>query len=203
MPPQPETYSLSQLNEIAEKALTEAPHCIEGRRVDIERLIDHFGVRVETRRLAEHDVFAFVNVAGTCIVVDSVLMDTTKKEKLLRFTLAEELAHLIIHRKVFASVKTLEDRLELMHSVDESTALEMESNAKALAGALLMPKSTVEPFVEDLCQNECAALGKEETVELVTGAMVQEYDVNYHATMKRLKVLGYHRRRDYLWDLSY
>ncbi len=57
-----------------------------------------------------------------------------------RFTVAEELAHLLLHRSVLAGVRTLEDFLELYHSDDYHY---LDRNAKRLAGSLLMPEENV------------------------------------------------------------
>ncbi len=57
-----------------------------------------------------------------------------------RFTVAEELAHIRLHRSVLAGVRTMEDFLALYHS---EAYHYLDRNAKRLAGSLLMPEENL------------------------------------------------------------
>lgn len=68
----------------------------------------------------------------------------------------------------------------------------LERQARALAGALLMPSSTFDPRVEEVataCRN---AQGKID-VEKLAQTLAHDFDVNYRAARKRLRIRGYHR----------
>ncbi len=82
-------------------------------------------------------------------------------------------------------------RIEEM--LDEQTLLYMESNAKALASAILMPKSCVEPLVESLADNLVDAEGHILEDKLAS-ALAEEYDVSVQAAKRRMRNLGYRQR---------
>ncbi|MCX6907232.1 MAG: ImmA/IrrE family metallo-endopeptidase [Verrucomicrobia bacterium] len=160
-------YRLFELETIAAQALADAAACVRGRRVDVERLIlEKFGLRIEAfydlRR--KWDTYAFIDTKGQVIFVDAALMDNVGLEKKYRFTLAEELAHFLIHSNVFAACKTPEDRLRLEKQLDDQTRDNLESNARALASAILMPKATQQGLsaeVETLRHRQTPAGGAE------------------------------------------
>lgn len=73
------------------------------------------------------------------IIIDADVADHPSAS-FYRFTVAEEFAHVLLHRDIMAQVQTLEDLLALhawrgYHEIDR--------NAKRLAAALLMPTITV------------------------------------------------------------
>jgi Zn-dependent peptidase ImmA (M78 family) len=189
-------YRLYELERIAADALRDAERCLKGRCLDIERLIlEKFKLKIETfvelRR--RWDTYAFIDTTGAVIFIDADLMNETRLEKKYRFTLAEELAHFLIHRHLFADCRTMEARLKIEEMLDERTRAYMESNAKALASAILMPKATVEPLVESLAGKLVDGEGHI-LVEQVVSALADEYDVNFQAAKRRMINLGYRQR---------
>jgi len=189
-------YRLYELERIAADALRGAESCVKGRRVDIERLIlEKFKLKIESfielRR--RWDTYAFIDTTGAVIFIDADLMNEERLEKKYRFTLAEELAHLLIHRHLFANCRTIEGRMKIEEMLDERTRAYMESNAKALASAILMPKATVEPLVESLAGKLVDAEGRI-LVDQVVSALASEYDVNFQAAKRRMINLGYRQR---------
>ena len=189
-------YRLYELERIAAEALRGAECCIKGRRVDIERLIlEKFKLKIETfvdlRR--RWDTYAFIDTTGTVIFIDADLMNEARMEKKYRFTLAEELAHFLIHRELFAHCHTVEDRMKIEEMLDERTLAYLESNAKALASAILMPKSGVEPLVESLAGKLVDAEGHI-LVDKLVSALAEECDVNFQAAKRRMRNLGYRQR---------
>jgi Zn-dependent peptidase ImmA (M78 family) len=105
--------------------------------------------------------------------------------------LAEELAHFLIHRQVYAVCQTIEDRLRIEEMMDERTRDHLESNARALASAVLMPKSTIERFVEELAGTLVDEHGHVWVEDLIS-EVARAYDVNFSAAKRRLRNLGYH-----------
>jgi hypothetical protein len=189
-------YRLYELERIAAEALRGAEGCLKGRRVDIERLVlEKFKLKIETfadlRR--RWDTYAFIDTTGAVIVIDADLMNEARLEKKYRFTLAEELAHFLIHRHLFADCRTVEARLRIEETLDEHTRAYMETNAKALASAILMPKVTVEPLVESLAGEMTDAEGHILVDQLVS-ALAGKYEVNFQAAKRRMVNLGYRQR---------
>ena len=125
--------------------------------------------------------------------MDAELMNEARLEKKYRFTLAEELAHFLIHRDLFINCHTAEDRLKIEDMLDERTEAHMESNAKALASAILMPKTCVEPLVESLAGKLVDAEGHI-LVDKLVSELAGEYDVNFQAAKRRMRNLGYRQR---------
>lgn len=189
-------YRLYELEGIAADALRGAERCIKSRRVDVERLIlDKFKLKIETfvdlRR--RWDTYAFIDTTASVIFIDADLMNEERLEKKYRFTLAEELAHALIHRELFAHCHTVEARLKLEEMLDERTRAYMESNAKALASAILMPKGTVEPLIESLAGQLVDTEGHI-LVDKLVSALAEGYDVNFQAAKRRMRNLGYRQR---------
>lgn len=58
-----------------------------------------------------------------------------------QFTIAEELAHIIIHAEIFKQVESAKDRLALDKNTTESTHMVIEKQAKQVASELLLPTS--------------------------------------------------------------
>lgn len=73
------------------------------------------------------------------IIIDAEVADHPSAS-FYRFTVAEEFAHVLLHREIMTQVRTLEDLLAL-HAW--RSYHEIDRNAKRLAAALLMPTITV------------------------------------------------------------
>jgi Zn-dependent peptidase ImmA (M78 family) len=189
-------FRLYELERIAADALRDAGACVKGRRVDIERLIlEKFKLKIESfaelRR--RWDAYAFIDAGGKVIYIDAELMNEERHEKKYRFTLAEELAHFLIHRQLFANCHTIADRMKIEEALDERTLAYMESNAKALASAILMPKTCIEPLVESLAGKLLDVEGHI-LVDKLVSTLADEYDVNFQAAKRRMRNLGYRQR---------
>jgi len=98
--PKVKEFRLFELERIAAGALAKGPQCVRGRRVNIERLVQEtFGLKI----IAFHELsrrwktYAFIDTTGKAVFVDADLIDNVQLEKKYRFTLGEELAHLLIH----------------------------------------------------------------------------------------------------------
>jgi Zn-dependent peptidase ImmA (M78 family) len=187
-------FRLFELERIAEDALRRLPQCVRELRVDIELLVELNGVRVESYKdlRRKWDTYAFPDVKGRFIFVDAELMDDPGEEKKYRFTLAEEFAHVLIHTPVFSDCHTAEDRLSLQRRLGEDLVDRLDRQARALAGALLMPSSIFDPRVEEIAIG-CRDSQGEINVDELAQTLAHDFDVNYRAARKRLRIRGYHR----------
>ena len=70
-----------------------------------------------------------------------------------RFTIAEELAHIIVHKPIFAQVHTPEDRITLETNTKETTRLVIEKQAKCVASELLLPTCLFHPYLIEWTKN--------------------------------------------------
>ena len=194
--PQVQDYPLWQLEKIAQEALKDAEYCIQKYSVDIERLVEtKFGIILDVHYNLQknYGVMAYILIHGNRLFIDDRLMDDPRLTKRYRFTIAEELAHFIIHRNLYKDCKTLDERIELEQLLSWQEQWFLETNAKALASAILMPKTIIEPRVEELF----SVVGSSSSH---TGAIINilshDFDVNPQAIRRRLINLGYHRRSD-------
>ena len=195
-------FALFQLERIAAQALARAPQCVAGRRVDVEGLLEKgFDVQL----VAFHELqrrwktYAFIDTKSKTVFVDADLMDNINVAKKYRFTLGEELAHLLIHTSLFADCETIEDRMAIEDALNEIRKDRLENNARALASAILMPEATIRPFIESEMPNFVDDHGHV-LIDELANAISHEYDVNYRPAKRRLKLLGYHRSHG--WDLD-
>ncbi len=188
-------YKLFELDKIAANELHDAGCYIENNRVDIERLI-HGKYKLEIDPFFDlrkrWDTYGFVNVQGNKIYIDADLMDDEYEEKKYRFTLAEELAHFLIHREIFANCKSVDERVKFERSLGEAVIDRMDRQAKALASSILMPKFLFEPRLEFLAE-KCRDDSGQIIVDELATMLSREFDVNYRAVKRRMKNLGYHK----------
>jgi len=149
--PKVKDYKLYELENIAADILKDAKDFIKGCRVDIESLIsDRYGIVIDAYAHLQsmYSALAFTLVGSKRIFIDSFLLDDPRQEKRYRFTLSEEFAHSLIHHHVFENCNNIEERIQIEELFSEKERFFWEGNAKALAGALLMPKELFEQRVE-------------------------------------------------------
>lgn len=141
--PQIKDYPLWHLEKIAKETLENAEKCIEGYRVDIEKLLEvKFGIIIDIHYnlQAKYGVMGYMLTHGKRLFVDNQLLDDSRFEQRYRFTLAEELAHYIIHKNIYVGCKTVDERIHTESLLTRQESYFLEHNAKALASAILMPK---------------------------------------------------------------
>lgn len=123
------------------------------------------------------------------IFIDDKLIDNPRQEKRYRFTLAEELAHFIIHRDIYSDCETIEDRIEVESLLTRQEIWYLETNAKALASAILMPKTTFEARLNSLISDPRNITSLNTSVNILS----HDFDVNPKAAERRLRNLGYYK----------
>lgn len=110
------------------------------------------------------------------------------------FTIAEEFAHYILHKDMFASVVNFEEAYDFyINTLDEKSRMMMELGAKGLAAALLIPaddllkkattilkvhSKTLLPLVED---------NLEDVINYISVPLSDEYQAPEHTVIFRLK----------------
>jgi len=192
--PEVHDYPLWKLEQIAEDVLKDATFCIQEYRIDIEKLIDQkyeIIIDIHYNLQPKYDVMAYMLTQSKRLFIDDNLFDNPRNAKRYRFTLAEELAHFIIHKDVYKDCKTLNERVGREALLTSREQWYMETNAKALASAILMPKSLIESRVNELL----TVIGNSttHTVSVIT-ILSHDCDVNPRAVRRRLINLGYHKR---------
>jgi len=129
-------YSHGELEKIAEDFLNKwGGGKYDGRMVRIEALIEGYGYSIWPFPGLSQIAEAYIPAMDGYIFVDE--FEYNRSSKRLRFTLAEELAHILVHRPLFAG----KSPAQIKQFQQEITAAEykiIEQNAKYLAGAILM-----------------------------------------------------------------
>lgn len=183
-------YDLPELEGIARRVLEE--RLPEGITIPID--ID-FLVDTEPGCVLElvPDLWGSRGVAGTIlahpeerrytILVDATVADTAPP--FYRFTVAEELAHLTLHREILEQVRTLDDAVRLQESPNY---FYLDRNAKWLAGALLMPATHLRSDARALFATLRPRIASEGALNhKLTIRLAQHYGVSPRAMAIRLK----------------
>jgi len=173
----------------------------EPRAVPLETIIENvFGLRIEYVRLTESDDgelgrmvyddgyttvynpdtedYELFKVSAGTIVIDCRLLDDPKLYGRYRYTLAHELAHWILHKKLFHGTRTAAASYGDFLS-DNST----EWQANHLAKAILMPVGQVKRAFYQLILQKGTSAGK-------SAKLADIFEVSKMAMEYRLKELG-------------
>lgn len=136
--------TLTEIQEVGDKILKEINYDdYTHYAVDIEYIIEsHFNIRIESAPLKWYrGVEGYPSLNGRKIYVDVNLMNEDNQERRYRFTLAEELAHIILHSDIWKDVETVDEWVQKWSNIPESDDRYLNINAKELAGVILMPKN--------------------------------------------------------------
>ena len=134
--------SLSELQKIGDEILERVNKNNPYYEVDIDTIVEvYYDIRIESAALRwEHGVEGYPCLGGHKIFIDSNLMNDDKQERRYRFTLAEEFAHIVLHRDIWKDVNTAEEWADAWKKMPEQTHNKLENNAKELAGIMLLPR---------------------------------------------------------------
>lgn len=122
------------------------------------------------------------------IYIDQYIMDDDSFERRYRFTVAEEVAHSLLHKDLFKDVTTPEEYLIALDKITESEHARMDIDAKRLAEAILMPA--------DLYRRECLKIAteivdKNKPVKAILSLrLASKFNVSEEAVGYRFRHLG-------------
>ncbi|HUT60588.1 MAG TPA: ImmA/IrrE family metallo-endopeptidase [Phycisphaerae bacterium] len=143
--PEPPTYSAGELERRARDFLSKRYGDAISIPVDVDLLLEQLeGVVLDiwpglrTNHGVEGMVLRDPETGDLLVYIDEWLADNVPAR--YRMTVAEELGHLILHRKVIDAVHTIDDFREFQRHYRN---VEMERNAKRFAAAILMPADAV------------------------------------------------------------
>lgn len=185
------TYSVNELEQRAQEVLRQYPQ--RSIPIDIEWLVESMaGVVLDIYpglRL-NHNLWGMTGIdpetATIIIYVDDELADREDKFRLYRMTVAEEMAHVLIHRKAIEQVKSPRDFIEIQASEKWH---ECERNAKRLAAALLMPARQVQEDAQRFYREMVAVVGfdhPDAVKKLLVSKMAEKYVVSVQTMQFRL-----------------
>lgn len=133
-------YSHDHLDALAEDFLGKyAKGKYDGRALRIESLIESYGYTIFQIPGLSEIAEAYVPAKPGYIFVDEEQYLNGASFR-WRFTMAEELAHILIHRPLFDG-KTIDQIKSMQAKLTDDEYRRIEQDAKYLAGCLLMPKN--------------------------------------------------------------
>jgi len=144
------TYA--KYKEIAETFLTEHPFGIEQLPTDIELLIEKAGIHIiaedNLKNNFEIKGFVAIDIKGKGplkIIIDAEHYE--KDEFQYKFTLAEELAHILAHKKDFENITNINEFIKCRNEITEEDYIKIEQQARNIASYLLLPQNKFKNYV--------------------------------------------------------
>jgi Zn-dependent peptidase ImmA (M78 family) len=166
----------------------------DGSRLLVDELIDKLGYSVLPKAglLDEFGVEAYIPKKPNLIFVDKAAMDQGFPR--YYFTLAEEIAHILIHLPLVAgSITELHEWIMAMPEADYNR---FEWDAKHLAGALLMPKEGFSDTFKKHLTQYTGKLDKQTVVRMAVRKTYIPYGVSFEAAAVRACCLKLISRAD-------
>ena len=190
-------YTVVELEQIADKFHGRLGEKF-GIPVDIDLLLENTeGVDLDIwpGLAANHELLGMAGInpdtAILYVYIDDELADKSASIRRYRMTVAEELAHILIHRPAIEAVKTVID-FKLIQNHQKWHLY--ERNAKRLAAALLMPapyllKDAPELYSEIIaCLPEPYRFSNPDAIKnKITGLLAERYLVSVESMRYRLK----------------
>ena len=147
------------------------------------------------------DALLLANLKTIIIDRNDFLNDSAQNR--LRFSIAHEIGHLVLHSKVFTDIKcsTVEEWIQFFHQIPEDQYRWIENHANEFAGRILVPR---EQLLEKLNDAVSVAETKgydswdtsgESTLEYLSNGIAREFEVSGQVIEKRLV-------REKLWPIS-
>lgn len=132
-----------------------------------------------------HGLHGYLALSLKAIYIDQNIMDSDLFERRFRFTVAEEVGHYMLHRDLFAGVKTPDDYLNAVDRISSKEYAKMDIDAKYLGGAILMPSEIFRKESLDYATNATKVIEDE-----LFKRLSNKFNVSTHAVSRRFKVLG-------------
>lgn len=187
-------YDIPTLEKIA-VAFLNAYFDRENLEVDIELIVEgklKWSI-VSIPLIENYGAEAFVT-RNKIIYIDPYLLDM--RERKYRFTLAEEVAHYLLHKDVYGKCDTLEDHLDIYEQITGREYWRMDRNAKYLAAAILMPATSFEEqafAIYDKIDKKRYSTN-EAVLHKIAHDLSNDFNVNEISSQIRFKNLGLHKK---------
>jgi Zn-dependent peptidase ImmA (M78 family) len=137
--PKIKQWSNSELEAEAAKLLSQFA-VYDNRALIIEEVIGKYGLKIFPKKGLSEIAEAFLPIKPGIIFIDQDQFDDGTYALRVRFTLAEELAHNVIHRPMFDGL-SVDEVIKFQKSLTDAEYERIEHDAKYMAGAMLMPEA--------------------------------------------------------------
>ncbi|MEW6009571.1 MAG: ImmA/IrrE family metallo-endopeptidase [Candidatus Omnitrophota bacterium] len=135
-------YTPQELETFAEVFLEKFHKPADSLPVEIDTIVEaDLDIRILPFSCLEQNygLHGYLALSLKKIYIDQYIMDEDNFERRYRFTIAEEVAHSLLHKDLFKDVKTPKEYLDALDKISESAHAQMDIDAKRLAEAILMP----------------------------------------------------------------
>lgn len=165
------------IEEKTEKLLSENGFFSAG--FDVTALAKKLGVSVLDQEM-EDDISGLFVVSEKTPIISYNKKEENRNMKRVRFTIAHELGHYILHSKEQPVFIDRSPKVMYRNSASTTGEIHREREANAFAASLLMPRKLIAQAVENTSAN----------AEIITN-LAKEFDVSEQAMSFRLANLGY------------
>ncbi len=135
-------------------------HCKTDLPLDIELMLEKAGHQI----IPLYNLYSDYGIKGIVIKkIDGfdIAIDNNhymNEEFYFRFTLAEELAHILVHPHIYEVLDTIEDVIEFTNKISDEEYRKMEQQAKSLASCLLFPDYLFDEYILQFCSEHLKEL---------------------------------------------
>lgn len=116
------------------------------------------------------------------VIIDAEIADSVRYQNFYRFTVAEELGHIRLHRRIIEQITDLETAMTLHEQLEYET---MDRNAKRFAAAILMPSEYVLQDSRELYPKLVKVAGFRDR-EAIKGHMANLLSKKYQVSMEAM-----------------
>jgi hypothetical protein len=193
-------WRLDELENIARGAILRQDYYFfkgDAQAVPIELIAEDYGLEIDFMRLSyngdllgrmifddgvieyyntKSDRYDLVEATAGTMMIESSLLDRPQFNGRLRFTIAHELAHWILHKRIFKGTKAM----AAYQRSDKRTKNSIEFQANYLASAFLMPAPSLKRAYNQSRFDKCDVISK----------LAKIFEVSKEAMRIRLKELG-------------
>lgn len=184
-------YDKPTLELIASQFL-EAFHNASELEVDVELILEkdlNYHLIPFSSLAHMHGIEAAVLFTSRVIYIDQYLLD--HKEHKCRFTIAEEIAHILLHKDVYKNCRRIEDVFKVNECITAEQHRKMERNAKYLAAAILMPEKSFRKRALEIYNEKKITLSDYQSLMFsITCQLSKEFNVGDYTAGIRFSELG-------------
>jgi hypothetical protein len=132
------------------------------------------------------------------IVVDSAQFLDDRFQNRMRFSLAHEVGHLILHSEIIKKLRpaSIEEWIEMMDVLDNEEYAAIEQQAYEFAGRLLVPLPNLicelkgKKYLVDKLLSNHPEISEQAIIESLSNSICKKFGVSYYVIAKRIKVEG-------------
>ncbi len=180
--------------------------------IDIDYLVEMMGINISDISSLKKDfgLYGFLAKIKEEFIIFVEKGDFKSTNYYTNFTIAEELAHFILHKDYFKNVKTIDDAVDFFSNmISTQSEMMIELNAKYLAGAILLPRENLKKKATEIYEkhknifSEIIKKGNDgfcdTIIEAIASSLNDVYRVPDGSIAYRLRTTAVGSKK-FLWD---